>query len=416
MQIKTLSIAIAATALTMTSLQTHAVYNLYKGDGLSLDVSGEINLNARNLDQTATLQYSDDTGGTIYSESAGWTAFAQSAYEENTDRRTRLGQDDGASWLEFRGTQKLNNDWRATGTIGFGYYDGQTGAYLSNANLAIDKLNVGSLSIGRQYLHTGYVARTGTYTTLETFGAASVRLDYTKVPGLHLSGYYNTPSSRDVRTKDVAEVEGWGVSASYRLPIADKQSVRLAAGYSDSRANPPNSDTASNPVDTNRLSNQVAVDSQGYAGSVEYRHNNFLVAIDGGKKKEDLNGTVTDSADSNFYGVKLGYQVTPKFTMTAGYGQQTTKRTNKDGVQAIGTYTVDDCIDKDCTNVVTVAESFLFDKVEQEKMYLRGDYYLRDNVRIYGRVDQEEIQTKLNGQNYAKLDNTGYRLGLSLTF
>ncbi len=402
MQIKMLSIAIATVTLTMTSLQTHAVYNLYKGDGLSLDVSGEINLNARNLDQQATLQYSDDTGGTIYSDSLEWTAFTQNAYEQNTDRRTRLGQDDGASWIEFRATQKLNNDWRATGTIGFGYYDSQTGAYLSNANLAFDKLNVGSVSVGRQYLHTGYVARTGTYTTLETFGGASVRLDYTQVPGLHLSGYYNTPSSNDVRTKNVEEVEGWGLSASYRYPIADKHNVRLAAGYSDSRANPPDSD---------RVSNQVAVDSKGYAGSVEYRYNNFLAAIDGGKKEEDLNGTVTDSAKRNFYGLKLGYQVTPKFTMTAGYGQQTTKRINQDGVSVVGSALL-----KGSDNVVTVYESFLFDKVEQEKMYLRGDYYLRDNVRIYGRIDQEEIQTKLNGQNYAKIDNNGYRLGLSLTF
>lgn len=407
MKLKNLTLAIIAIATSVASMQANAVYNLYKSNGLSLDIGGEINVAAKNLRQQAEVQYNDGTSNQVYIDATTWAQLAQGGYKDVADRRTRLGQDDGASWLEFRGTQKLNNDWRATGTIGFGYYDRQTGAYLSNANLAIDKLNVGSLSVGRQYLHTGYVARTGTYTTLETFGGASVRLDYTQVPGLHLSGYYNTPSSSDVRTKSTAEVEGWGASASYRHPFGNQHSIRLAAGYSDSRANPANKGVSSN---------QVPVSSQGYAGSLEYRIDGFLVAADGGKKKEDLNGSVTDSANSDFWGVKVGYQFTPKFSMTAGYGQKDTERTNVanavvtpyyiSGVTTGGTY----------ENMATVYSSFLFDQVKEQKAYVRGDYYLRDNVRVYGRVDKEEIQTKLNGHNFAKLDNTGYRLGLSLTF
>lgn len=407
MKINVLTFSITA-VIAALSTQSHAVYNLYKGDGLSLDVSGEINLHARNLEQDIHVQYTDNSGLNVYADSVAWAELAQNAHKENTDRRTRLGQDDGATWIEFRGTQLMNNDWRVTGTVGFGYYDSQTGAYLSNANLAIDKRNIGSLSVGRQYLHTGYVARTGTYTTLETYAGASARVDYTAIPNLHLSGYYNTPSNNDVHNKNTAEVEGWGLSASYRYPIQDNHSVRFAAGYSDTRAN----------VDETllRASNQVAVDSQAYMGSIEYRYHNFLAALDFGKKKEDLDGTVTDSADSDFYGIKLGYQFTPKFTMTAGFGQKDTDRTNKDGVSAIGTYTPSNCIDADCTNVVAALESFLFDKVEEQKIYLRGDYYLRDNVRIYGRIDQEEIQSKLNGQNFAKIDNTGYRIGLAFNF
>ena len=56
--------------------------------------------------------------------------------------------------------------------------------------------------MGRQYLHTGYVTRTNTYTPLETFGENSIRLDYTAIKGLHASGYYSLPASSDVRKKE----------------------------------------------------------------------------------------------------------------------------------------------------------------------------------------------------------------------
>lgn len=403
MKLKTLTLTIVATGLMST--QTGAVYNLYKQNGLSLDINGEVNVAARNLREQLDVQYTDATGTSLYANTT-WARIAQGAYVERADRRTRLGQDDGASWMEVRGSQLMNNDWRVTGTIGFGYYDSGTGGYLSNANMAIDKINVGSLSIGRQYLHTGYVTRTGTYTPLETFAGASARVDYTQIPNLHLSGYYNTPSSSDVRTNSTAEVEGWGLSASYRYPIADNHSIRGAIGYSDSRANPSAS---------TREGNNYAVDAEGLAGSLEYRYGNFLAAVDAGKKEEDMNGTVIDSAESNFVGAKLGYQLTPKFSMTVGYGKKETKRTNQDGVPLTATYIAGTTL-SNYHNLVTVYESFLFDKVEEEKAYIRGDYYLRDNVRLYGRVDKEEIQTKLNGQDFAKFDNTGYRLGVAFTF
>ncbi|OOR82870.1 hypothetical protein [Moraxella canis] len=392
--------------LGASTLQSHAVYNLYKKDGLSLDVNGEINVHFKNDRKQYTYQY--DQPGTIgapqYDYSLGQWVSPQilvGAYEERTDRRTRLGHDDGASWLDIRGSQKLPQDWRVTGTVGFGYADSGTGMYLNSANLAFDKLNTGSISLGRQYLHSGYVTRTGTFTTLETFAAASIRADYTAIPNLHLSAYYNTPSSPDVRNNSSREVEGFGASLSYRLPMSQEQNLRFAAGYSDSRAN-PNLST--------RSGNQVAIDSKGYAGSVEYRHAQVLAALDLGGKKEDLNGTVTDSAKTDFFGVKVGYQFTPRFSLTAGHGKKDITRDNKQGVQVVANAA------RDATNVAYAYESFLFPKTEEKRSYVRADYYLRENVRLYGRVDNIELQHQLDGKDYAKLEDTAYRAGVSFTF
>ena len=167
-----------------------------------------------------------------------YEAITKGAYEQRSDRRVRLGQDTGASWTEFRASRKLRDGWRVSGAIGFGYYDSGTGMYLNSANMAFDKKDLGSLSLGRQYLHTGYVTRTNTYTPLETFGENSIRLDYTAIKGLHASGYYSLPASSDVRKKkNGQEVEGFGASVSYLHPLDDHQTVRVALGYSDSRQN-----------------------------------------------------------------------------------------------------------------------------------------------------------------------------------
>lgn len=435
MKLKTLSALIAMAGISSV-LPAHAVYNLYNKDGLTLDVHGEMNVYGKNERKQYSLQYSgSDTPW--YLASGGMTqmqGYYKGFYEERADRRTRLAQDAGASWIEFRGAQEMEDGWRVSGTIGTGYADTVTGLYLNTANLTVDKEDKGALSIGRQYLHTGYVTRTGTYTPLETFGASSLRLDYTGIDKLHLSGYYNLPSSADVHSENNLETEGFGASASYVLPFND-QALRFAAGYTNSKRNPNRA---------TRDGNNIPMNAQGIAGSIEYRHKDFLVAADIGYKKEDLDGSNVDKASSNFYGVKLGYNFTPKFNMVAGYGVQDVSREYKEGSKPLiaavpvfssshpaGSIAARREIDrlrkqflqltttgdeKTATNIIDAYSSFLFDDSEQKRAYVQANYYLRDNVRLYARLDQEEVQNKLYGEDYAKFKDTTYRAGVSLTF
>ena len=143
MKMKFLSIVIATVSVGAMSVPAHAVYNLYKRDGLSLDVNGEVNVQFSNNREKFTAQ-----SNAWAVDGMGWKHLLTGAYEERKDRRTRLGQDMGASWLDFRGSQLLPNDWRVTGTVGFGYFDSGTGIFLNNANLAFDKKNIGSISFG----------------------------------------------------------------------------------------------------------------------------------------------------------------------------------------------------------------------------------------------------------------------------
>lgn len=406
MKIKALCAALAMIA----TAPAWAVFNLYSKDGLTLDVQGEVNLYAKkqskdfNIDYTGELlpAYQDPTSG-------AWSAL-QDTYERQSDKRVRLAQDPGASWLEVRGSQHLNNDWRATATLGLGYWDNATGGFLNTANLSFDKRNLGAVSIGRQYLHTAYVTRTATYTPLETFATQSIRADYTGIKGLHVSGYYNTPVSKDVRYVSDDEVKGYGASASYLYPLADKQSLRVAAGYAKSYANPAKGDG------TNLLRNadEIAIDGTGLATSLEYRVGNLLLAADVGQRQEKLDGNVIRGAKSTYTGLKVGYQVTPKFNVVAGYGTQNTKRTRQDGAVVLAGLS-QDC-PEGCAQLVDAYSSFLFDESKRTKTYVRADYYLRDNVRAYVRADQEKIQNTLDGTSFSNSDNKAYYAGISLSF
>lgn len=381
-----LSASLLATFGVAMTAPSHAVYNLYKKDGISFDVSGEINLY---LDRSDT-------------EAEGQSGALQGYYQDLTDERLRLMTESGASWLDFRGSQQLVNDWRVTGTIGMGYANGSSG-YLNSASISFDKLNQGAVTLGRQYLHTGYVGRTGTFTPLDVFGEQAVRLDYYGTDNLHTSAYYLFPSSTDVRTQSNSrKTEGFGASASYTIPLVNDQKIRLAAGYTNSHAN-PRDERATRKKD-------------GYALSAEYRADRFLVAADYGRSDATLGGSLLAGSKADYSGVKVGVEFTPRFNVVAGYGVRDVKSTRAAGVT---TAAIEAAIAANATSAGlrdNLSESYLYDRLKETKLYLRGDYYLRENVRVYLQAQRGEIQGKIDGRNVAKLDDNAYRVGVSLTF
>ncbi|MDH9218819.1 hypothetical protein PYL83_06140 [Moraxella lacunata] len=179
------------TGVMLMATSTQAVYNLYKKDGLSLDIGGQIDMQATKQDKQFVLQspmsdaYFDKTNNWLWSD-----ITPKGTKLSVTDKKPRLGQNHGVSYVDFRGSQELPNDWRVTGNVGFGYSNGRD-FYLSNSSLSFDKRHLGAISLGRQYLHTNYVNRTGTDTPLDIFSSSAVRLDYYGVKGLQTSAYYS---------------------------------------------------------------------------------------------------------------------------------------------------------------------------------------------------------------------------------
>lgn len=416
------------TGIMLTATSTQAVYNLYKKDGLSLDIGGQIDMQATKQDKQFVLQspmsdaYFDKTNNWLWSDiTPKGTKLAV------TDKKPRLGQNHGVSYVDFRGSQELPNDWRVTGNVGFGYSNG-CDFYLSNSSLSFDKRHLGAISLGRQYLHTNYVNRTGTDTPLDIFSSSAVRLDYYGVKGLQTSAYYSFAGYHDVTKENNTEVDlGYGVSASYRLPIAHSQSLRVAAGYTHSAYNPVSNIVLEERIANKNTLNRYPQKVDGVAASLEYQAGKFLVAADIGRKKEDMSdsrNTPLDERNTDYLGAKIAYDINPVLQVSAGYGTKKAKTNLKKGALALTNdadalreiYQGGNPNDLAKYSYVGAGERYLYDKADTKEAYVQMDYRIRPNVRVYGRYDSEETIYKVDGKDAGKLTDDNVRVGMVFTF
>lgn len=378
----TFKLTAIAIALIATS-QAHAVFNVYNSNGTKLDIHGEINLNLHN--KSDTLQ-----------------DFHENRTFESTDKQTRFGNDSGSSWIEFHGSQTFGKDYRVTGVMGYGYKNVKLGNAQDTTFVAIDKKNVGSIALGRQYLHTGYVMKTGTYSVLDDYGYSIVRADFTKIPGLHVSGYYNLPDSIDVRQEDgLSRTSGKGVSFSYVKPLADDHSIRVAGGYSTYAANVDEGFEAVLPKT-----------QTSYAGSLEYKKDRLTIAADFGKSNVDHRENIlVDKGEITVIGGKIGYAVNPQINVAVGYGVETYKRTG-----GLSDLSIEDLKAELPTNPFTQRVELIHETETSNRLYVRGDYYARENVRFYARYDQHDKKGVIRGDTITKENAPEYRIGVALSF
>lgn len=411
------------------SMNSHAVYNLYKKDGLTLDINGQVDIQATKQDRKHTVLNDDDNFEFSKNATRPFRDNITTPYSlESTDKKTRLSQNHGVSFVEFRGAQVLPQDWRVTANIGLGYSSSRD-MYLNNASLSFDKKNVGAVTMGRQYLHTNYVNRTGTDTPLDIFSQSALRFDYYGIKGLHASAYYSFAEVNDVRKKDNSGDEsGFGLSASYRLPLANTQSLRLAAGYTQNSANPAFTPLSSNQIDYGWIDNNLnryPEKTQAIAASAEYQVGKFLVAADIGRKKETMsdvsysaqNGyTPIDTRTSDYLGAKVAYDVNPVVQVSAGYGVKKAKTNLKNGAAALNTNINSLTTEKDYYSYVDGDDTYLFDKAKTTEAYVQTDYRVRPNVRLYARYDREKTTYEVANKTTNEATDNNVRAGVVFNF
>lgn len=447
-----LAMVIGAVSMAGSS---HAVYNIYKKNGLSLDINGQVDIQATKKDQQHNVLFDADGYDWYRSGTGVYRSSVNQSYNlDSTDKKPRLNQTSGVSYVEFRASQELPYDWRVTGNVGLGYSDSRD-MYLNNSSISFDKKNQGAISVGRQYLHTNYVNRTGTDTPLDIFSSSALRLDYYGIKGLHTSAYYSFTGINDVREEDNSGLKsGFGASVSYRYPFANNQSVRVAAGYSQNKANPAASLTtySSNYTQNGRTIyrtmsgswvenplNRYPEKTQGAAVSLEYQAGPFLIAADAGRKKESMSdqlvpvnyttnqttravtpneyafGTPLDNKKTDYLGAKIAYDINPVVQVSAGYGVKKTKSTLKEGADPLyattartGTAAAFSYVDGD--------ETYLFDKAKSKEAYAQIDYRIRPNVRLYTRYDREKTTYQVAGTDYAEAKDANVRAGVVFSF
>ena len=430
LRLSTLALMMGLIGINMNS---HAVYNLYKKDGLSLDINGQVDIQATKKDQKHIVL----NDGDLINYTRSTTRFSGAPISlphtlASTDKKTRLGQTHGVSFIEFRGAQVLPNDWRVTANIGLGYSNSRD-MYLNNASLSFDKKNLGAITAGRQYLHTNYVNRTGTDTPLDIFSQSAVRFDYYGVKGLHASAYYSFAEVNDVRKNDNSGDEsGFGLSASYRLPLGSTQNLRLAAGYTQNSANPAFipllvSQNGQNPNDYGWIDNALnryPEKTQALAASAEYQVGKFLVAADIGRKTETMSKvsyspitgyTPIDTRTGDYLGAKVAYDINPVFQVSTGYGIKKVKTKLKSGAASLSTN------NQFPTQIAAYSyvdgdETHLFDKAKTTEAYIQADYRIRPNVRLYTRYDREKTTYEVANTTTNEATDNNVRAGVVFNF
>lgn len=378
-----------------TSLPANAVYNLYNADGMTFDINGQINIQAAKSDNNFTVLQDN---AVFVGDTNKKGTF------ELTDKRARLGQDFGASWMEFRGATKMNNGVRASATVGLAFdYQNQRG-FLESNYIALDKQNLGAILIGRQFLHTGYVQRSGTFNTLDVQVEKGVRVDYTGIKGLQASGYYAFSENNDEKQLSAnLWTKGYGASASYKTDLGENGSVRLAAGATTHSAR------------TKSTTSPAKVD--GLLASAEYRNGRYLAAVDGGRQILGFNDArnLIKTHTSDFVGAKVGMELTPQWVFTAGAGIQQSKMDHGSAAKGKSADEIAKLMKgKDAQGADYVAE--LYDNVNRKRAYVRADYFMRESVRFYGRADFENTSYKLLGKEYINSKNPEYRVGVTISF
>lgn len=412
------------------AMNAQAIYNLYKKDGFTLDINGQVDVQATKTDKTHKVLTEAQN---LYRITRGQN-IGNLSYEimpagyiwSDTDKKTRLGQTHGVSFLDIRGSQILPYDWRVTGNIGLGYTN-ERNMYLSNSSLSLDKKNIGAITLGRQFLHTNYVNRTGTDTPLDIFSSSALRLDYYAPKGFHASAYYSFAGYGDVRTENNIEQDsGYGASLSYRFPMSANQSLRLGLGYTQANYNPVT--TGFGYFGNQNTLNQYAEKTQGYAGSLEYQVGKLLLAADYGQKKESMSKrlqeyiddpmTSLDSRTTDYLGAKIAYDITPVWQMSVGYGVKKATTKLKNGVSPLTNSINDIFVHHQAFHPSYVAPNsrYLFDKADTKEMYFQTDYRIRPNVRLYGRYDTESTTYKVGGKDLSQEKDNNIRAGVVFTF
>lgn len=394
----------------------NAVYNLYKKDGLTLDINGQVDVQATKQDRALTVLQdvrhyfvSPEDNELYYSRHLAGSQL------NATDKKTRLNQNHGVSFIDIRAAQVLPKDWRLTGNVGVGYSDANS-MYLSNSSLSLDKKNIGAITLGRQYLHTNYVNRTGTDTPLDIFSSSALRLDYYAPKGFHASTYYSFTGMNDVRTTSNTELKsGYGASLSYRVPFEGNQSVRFGAGYTESKFNPVLTGTHWTSNTLNQYPEQV----RGMAGSLEYQAGRLLLAADFGQKKETMvNSTLTpiDTKKTDYLGAKIAFDINPVWQISTGYGVKKASTTLKAGSVPLSADALALNAVGGLRSYVGIRQQYLFDKADSKEMYFQTDYRIRPNVRLYGRYDTEKTTYKVGGKDLSQEKDNNIRAGIVFTF
>lgn len=305
----------------------------------------------------------------------------------------------GAGYLELYASQAIHKDLRVGGSI---LLDGGVGGFNNYGaywGLTADYSKVGRLTIGGRNNGLG-VGKTG-LTMLNTLNDSGLNVvaRYTGIPDLNIHAYHMLAQSADIRNR--AE-QGWhksnGLSMQYAFNPTAQQRFTFALGASRSRGHEA----------PTTWFQQAKADA--YMAGLSYRYNKATFALDYGIRNDKFNGNLVDEIDTNTYGAKFDYKITPRLSASVSYGHKHTENNRPISLNDWVSWG----LRSPSSN--TTVESRLFNEVKQDRYELGATYQLYNNISLNGSVSQLKTKNYLDKGEFSRREELNTRIGASFSF
>lgn len=370
--------------LVLISSPSFAVWDLPNvHDGLMLGVQTQVAPNFVRTD-TRFKYLGGDFDGKI-------SATLEEIDRRESDERLRLSGV-GEGYVGISAIQNLTRDLRLSGSVGVVANDQGVQAYPSEITLSHQKL--GSIGLAAQTsLPVSQVATSQNFYLLDQEGSR-IEAIYTGMPNLSVSAYHIFPVSEDTRNvSDVALHKGQGAAVSYMFDFAPKHILKLHAGTS----------VGERHVDL--MSDTLSRKKRAYAAGLSYRHQNFLLAFDGGRASEDMSGVNISNVKTQAIGASFGYDISPRTQLYVRAGRLVSdKKGDNLSIDAI------------VAGQKGINETHLFDKVLQSRASFGITHKIHATTTASAQISHSQTTNRLSGQDFSKRNSTVYSAGLSFYF
>lgn len=370
--------------LGLISSPSFAVWDLPNvHDGLMLGVSAQVSPNLVRTDTRFTY-LGGDFDGKI-------SATLEQMDQRETDERLRLSGVDDA-YVSVSAMQNLTRDLKLSGSVGVAANAQGVQAYPSE--LTLSHLKLGSIGLAAQTsLPVSQVATSQNFYLLDQEGSR-IEATYTGTPNLSVSAYHIFPVSQDTRNaSDVALHKGQGAALSYLFDFAPKHTLTLHAGTSVGERH------------VGLVSDTLSRKKHAYAAGLSYRHQKFLLSLDGGQASEDMSGANISSVKTQAVGASVGYDISPRTQLYVRAGKSVSDKTgNNLSIDAI------------VAGQKGINETHLFDKVLQSRASVGVTHKIHATTTASAQISRTQTTNRLGGQDFSKRNSTVYSAGLSFYF
>lgn len=284
---------------------------------------------------------------------------------------------------------------------------------------------LGNISFGRMGV-TINPQQTNTYSPFSSVnrnsGISGATFTFDKYENWEAKAFYSLPTSDNTRAPNAMTHRGYGASASYTHKLSPNHNVSVEGGYSTFERHPATNRSQLIPTVGGRNIYQAPIKEHNYGGSLTYRYVDWTTSFDFGRKEGKIpDAPIVDKVGINNFGLKVAYQVTPRFLVSGSYGIQRSNANEAKpwelSVPAIFPKPAPNASERNKNYLQNrIFEQYLFKKIHSQQFRLDASYKFGDNFSGNAIIMRENINNYVPEGKFSERQNTEYGVGLTYVF